>query len=123
MQITDQLLQPGKYVFLLVGGHSDRYTDRDTVEIFNGDQTHVIDTVIAVPTYRVQPTSKAAFSFWETPPGTARALRDWYYPGDNYGREFPYPKNPVMLAEVHTWTPTPVAATPAPAPAPMAKTE
>jgi hypothetical protein len=129
MQVTDQLLQPGKYVFLLVGGNSDRYTDRDTVEIFNANQTRVIDTVVAVPTYRVEPTGKAAFTFWETPPGTARALRDWYYAGDNYGREFPYPKHPTMLAEVHTWTPTPTPApmaatlTPTPAPVPQANAE
>jgi len=116
IQVTDKLLDPGTYVFVLVGGHSDRYTDRDTVEIFNGDQTRVIDTVVAIPTYRVEPTGKSQFSFWETPPGTARALRDWYYPGDNYGREFSYPKHPAMLtAELHTWSPPP-----APMPAPAA---
>lgn len=120
MQVTDRLLQPGTYVFVLVGGHSDRYTDLNTVEIFNGDQSRVIDTVVAVPSYRTAPTSKSQFTFWETPPGTARALRDWYYPGDNFGREFAYPKRPAVLtasAEVHTWTPQPTAAaavTPAP---------
>ncbi|MGA2040234.1 MAG: hypothetical protein ABSH42_13230 [Bryobacteraceae bacterium] len=120
IQVTDKLLDPGTYVFVLVGGHSDRYTDRDTVEIFNGDQTRVIDTVVAIPTYRVEPTGKSQFSFWETPPGTARALRDWYYPGDNYGREFSYPKHPAMLtAELHTWSPPPTAE-PAPMPAPAA---
>jgi len=121
MQVSDRLLQPGTYVFLLVGGHSDRYTDRNTVEIFNGDQSRVIDTLIAVPAYRVQPVAKSAFTFWETPPGTVRALRDWYYPGDNYGREFAYPRHPVTLAaEVHTWTPAPAPVAEAPAPPPPA---
>jgi LPXTG-motif cell wall-anchored protein len=120
LQVTDKLLDPGTYVLKLLGGHSDRYTDRNTVEIFNADQTRVIDTIVAIPTYRVQTASKSEFTFWETPPGTARALRDWYYPGDNYGREFPYPKQPIETAEVHTWAPGPA---PAPAPARPAAAE
>ncbi len=131
MQVTDRLLQPGTYVFMLLNGHANMYTDRNTVEILDGKQTHVVDTVIAIPAYRVHPAAKSTFTFWETPPGTARALRDWYYPGDSYGEEFPYPKHPAMLmasTEVQAWTPppapapVPVAATPAPpAPAPAAQ--
>lgn len=113
MQVTDRLLKPGTYVLQILGGDSDRNTDRDTVQIYDADQSRVIDTVVAIPIYRVRPAGKSEFTFWETPPGTARALRDWYYPGDNYGQEFPYPKHPVVTAEVHTWTP------PAPSPAPM----
>ena len=29
-------------------------------------------------------------------------MRDWYYPGDNYGAEFPYPKHLQQVAMVTT---------------------
>jgi hypothetical protein len=142
VQVRDTLLEPGKYVFKLL----DTAADRSTVQIFNGTETRIIDTIITIPTYRMVPPSKTILTFWETPPGTARALRDWYYPGDNYGWEFPYPKHPAVLtASLNAPPPSPVeapkaaaailpheappvreqptevaAAAPAPAPAPQA---
>jgi LPXTG-motif cell wall-anchored protein len=94
VQITDTYLEPGQYVLKLLNSQADRHV----VQIFNRDETHIINTVLAVPAYRGQPTSRSQFTFWETPPGTARAIRDWYYPGDNAGNEFPYPKQPRQLA-------------------------
>jgi hypothetical protein len=110
IQVTDTVLQPGTYVFKLLESNSDRHI----VQIFNGDQTQIINTILAIPNYRLQPTGNSRFTFWETPPGTARALRAWFYPGDNFGQEFPYPK---QLAALETPPPAPVAA-PAPAPRP-----
>src|ERR1041385_8153196 len=92
-QVKERLLQPGTYVFKLLNSNSDRHI----VQIFNGDQTQIIDTVLAVPNYRLQPTGKSQFSFWETPPGTVKALHAWFYPGDNFGQEFPYPNHLAML--------------------------
>ena len=107
VQVTDTLLQPGTYVLRLLDSNSDRHI----VQIFNGDQTQVINTVLAIPNYRLQPTGKSQFLFWETPPGSAKALRAWFYPGDNFGQEFRYPKQLAMLEPVAS------AAVPAPAPA------
>jgi hypothetical protein len=45
------------------------------------------------PNYRLEPTGKTVFSFWETPPGQPKAMRAWFYPGDNFGQEFVYPKH------------------------------
>jgi LPXTG-motif cell wall-anchored protein len=53
----------------------------------------VITTILAIPNYRLQPTGKSAFMFWETPAGQPRALRAWFYPGDNFGQEFAYPRS------------------------------
>jgi LPXTG-motif cell wall-anchored protein len=94
MQIRDTYLEPGQYVLRLL----DSSADRHVVQIFNGDESHIINTVLAVPTERVNPTGHTQFTFWETPAGTAKALRAWYYPGDNVGNEFPYPKQPRQLA-------------------------
>jgi len=115
VQVTDTILRPGQYVLRT----DDWQTDRHVVQIFNRDQTRIIDTVVAIQTERVTPTAKTQFTFWETPPGTYRALRTWYYPGDDYGQEFPYPKHPRQIAMVTTPAPAPepVASNPAPAPA------
>jgi len=94
IQIKDTYLEPGQYVLKLLNSQSERHV----VQIFNGDESRIINTVLAIPTYRVNPTGHTQFTFWETPPGTARALRDWYYPGDNTGNEFGYPKQPRQLA-------------------------
>jgi len=121
IQVTKTLLQPGQYVLKLLDSSSDRHI----VQIFNGDQTQVIATVLAIPNYRLQPTGQTRFAFWETPPGYAKALRAWFYPGDNFGQEFLYPKQlamletasaPTVAASTVTTAPAETAA-PAPAPA------
>ena len=53
-------------------------------------------SVLAIPNYRLQPTGETRFGFWETPAGQPKALRSWFYPGDNFGQEFAYPKNEAM---------------------------
>jgi hypothetical protein len=111
IQVQEKLLQPGQYVFKLKDPNSDRHI----VQIFNGDQTQIIDTVLAIPNYRSQPSGNSRFAFWETPPGTAKALRAWFYPGDNFGQEFRYPKHLAMLA---TTAPVPAPEAPAAAPPP-----
>jgi len=95
IQVTDKVLPPGQYVLKLL----DSQSDRDIVQIYNGNETKYIGTVLAIPAYRMDPTGRTEFTFWETPPGMAKALRTWYYPGDNYGTEFPYPK---QLASLET---------------------
>jgi len=113
IQVTNTVLDPGKYVFML----DNSSTDRHVVRIFNEDQSHLIDTVMAMPNYRIQPTGSSRFMFWETPPGTAKALRASFYPGDNFGQEFQYPKHPKVLTAEATTPRSPVAQTePAPAP-------
>jgi outer membrane biosynthesis protein TonB len=115
VQITNTYLEPGTYVLKLANSSSDRHI----VQIFNADQSHIINTVLAIPNYRVQPTGNSRFTFWETPPGSAKALRAWFYPGDSFGQEFRYPKQLRQLASLTTTERAPAfAPTPAPAPAP-----
>jgi hypothetical protein len=127
IQVSDTILEPGQYVLQLQESPSDRHI----VEIFNGDQSHIIGTVLTIPSYRVHAPDRTMFTFWETPPGTAKAMRVWYYPGDVMGEEFPYPKAPRMLAmatasepapapSAAMTEPTPEPPAPAAAPAPPA---
>ena len=98
------MLQPGEYVLKLVESTSDRHI----VQIFDKDQQHVITTILAIPNYRLQPTGNTVFQFWEVPAGQPRALRAWFYPGDNFGQEFAYPKQ--TAAQIAAFVKTPVPA-------------
>ena len=88
IQLPHTVLEPGTYVFKL----ADSLSDRHIVQIFSADETHVFATILAIPNYRLKPTGKSVFQFWETPAGNPRAMRAWFYPGDNFGQEFAYPK-------------------------------
>src|SRR6476646_462860 len=96
IQVQDRILPAGTYVLKLLDSSSNRHV----VQIFNADQSHIIDTLQAIPNYRLQPTGHSRFMFWETPPGAAPALRAWFYPGDNFGQEFRYPKHLAMMQSV-----------------------
>jgi LPXTG-motif cell wall-anchored protein len=114
MQVRDTYLEPGQYVFKLLDSSSDRHI----VQIYNADQTHLINTVLAIPNYRLQPTGKSRFLMWETPAGSAKALRAWFYPGDNFGQEFPYPKNLRQITTIAQSTTTTYVPPPAEVAAP-----
>jgi LPXTG-motif cell wall-anchored protein len=118
VQVTDNYLEPGTYVFKLVDSSSDRHI----VQIFNANEKHLIATIMAIPDYRTQVTGKPVFRMWETPAGYAPALRAWFYPGDNFGQEFPYPKNLRQIAVAQNTQPV-ITPQPAPAPAPEAQAE
>jgi hypothetical protein len=82
------VLPAGTYVFKIL----DSQTDRHIVQIFNKDETQCYATILAIPTYRLKTTGKTVVTFRERPAGEPEALRAWFYPGENYGDEFVYPK-------------------------------
>jgi hypothetical protein len=81
-------LPPGKYVMKLMDSPSNRHI----VQVFNEQENQLLTTILAIPNYRLQPTGDTKFGFWETPAGQPKAMRSWFYPGDNFGQEFVYPK-------------------------------
>ena len=91
------VLQPGTYVLALV----DSLSDRHIVRVFEKDEKTVVTTILAIPNYRLKATGTSTFQFWETPAGQPRAMRAWFYPGDNFGQEFAYYKTKsIELAKV-----------------------
>jgi hypothetical protein len=115
----NKVLEPGTYVWKLLDSQSDRHI----VQIFDKDQLHIEETILAVPNYRLQPTGESRFSFWETPPGVPKAIRAWFYPGDNFGQEFKYPKK--LIAQFASIGPVPISESyrePEPAAAPSSTT-
>ena len=52
----------------------DSATVRDVVYIFNGDETQLITTIIAIHAQRLQITDKTEFSFYDSPAGGPTAF-------------------------------------------------
>jgi LPXTG-motif cell wall-anchored protein len=132
IEVPGATLPPGTYVFKLVNTTD---ADRHTVIIQNERENHTFATILAIPNYRLQPKDKTTITFWETPAGEPKAVRAWFYPGDNFGQEFAYkrdratqitqttheevPAEPVQTAAAEP--PPPPAPEPAPAPVEVAQ--
>jgi hypothetical protein len=94
--VSGTVLQPGSYWFVLV----DHPTTRHTVQIMNLRRDHVFATVNAFNVYRPQTSGKTEFTFYETPAGQPLAMKDWFYPGDDYGQQFINRSQPVQISQV-----------------------
>jgi hypothetical protein len=91
------VLPAGTYVIKLL----DSLSNRHIVQIFNEDQTHIYATILAIPNWRLDVTDKTVMTFGERAAGDPQAIRSWFYPGDNFGQEFVYPKRrAVELAKI-----------------------
>jgi len=102
--IPGGILPAGTYVFKLL----DSPSDRKTVQIFTEDETQLIATILAIPDYRQDTPEKTVMTFKERAAGSPRALHTWFYPGDNSGLEFVYPKTePRIVAKAAEPTPAP----------------
>ena len=88
VEIPGHVLPAGTYVFRL----ADSLSDRHIVQVFNADGSRIIATVLAINNYRLTATNKTVISFNEVPRGSPETIRAWFYPGNNFGQEFVYPK-------------------------------
>jgi hypothetical protein len=120
VQVQNTRLEAGTYVFKLADT-----ADRHVVQIFNQDETQVIATIMAIPDYRLAPTGKTAIKFSETFDGATTSgtvpdagvpIKEWFYPGDNFGQEFKVVPQPVETATAEPTTPPPAESEPAPPP-------
>ena len=89
--VRGTILPAGRYVLKLPASSSGL----NVVYIFNGEETRLITTVLAIPAYRPQPTDTSEFSLYDSPAGQPTALHTWFYPGDNSGFEFLRPQRTV----------------------------
>jgi hypothetical protein len=88
VEVPGYILQPGTYTMKLV----DSQTDRHVVQFMNQRGNHVYAAAIAVPAYRTEVTDRTVITFYEAAAGQPEPIKYWYYPGDNFGQEFVYPK-------------------------------
>jgi hypothetical protein len=107
VEIPGQVLEAGTYVFKL----ADSDSDRDLVQVFNKEQTHLYGTFLTIPDEHLRISGKTILTFDEAPAGSPEAVRAWFYPGDEFGHEFVYPKTQALrLAKANNM---PVASMPA----------
>jgi hypothetical protein len=121
VEVPGKVLTAGKYVFKI----ADSESERNTVQIFsedaNGNQK-LVTTTMAIPDYREETPDKTIIQFEERPSGSPEAIHSWFYPGDNTGWQFVYPKGERSQMSSNTTlaaaapAPAPAAATPTPAP-------
>jgi hypothetical protein len=82
--VQGTILPAGQYVLKL----QESPSNRNVVYVFNSEETRLITTVLAIHAYRLDPTDKSDFSFYDSPAGQPVALHTWFYPGENSGFEF-----------------------------------
>jgi hypothetical protein len=88
IEIPGQVLPAGTYTIKLV----DLASERHVVQFLDADGTKVIATVLTVDNWRLHPTGQTVVKFAERSGDNPEALKAWFYPGDNFGQEFVYPK-------------------------------
>ncbi|HXJ05375.1 MAG TPA: hypothetical protein VNH65_09770 [Candidatus Acidoferrum sp.] len=96
IEVPGKVLPAGTYTFKLL----DSISYRHIVQIWDEDGMRLITTILAIPNYRLEPTGETVIKFHERPGDAPDALRAWFYPGDNFGQEFVYPKTrAIQLAQ------------------------
>ena len=88
IQIPGQVLPAGTYLFKLANSNSDR----NIVQIFSSDRTHLYATFLAIPTERQTSTDDTSMTFAEKGAGNPEALLNWFYPGRLTGHALVYPR-------------------------------
>lgn len=97
VEIPGQILPAGTYTVELY----ESFGNRHVVRIYNADRSKLIATVLAIPNARLEPTENNMMTFSERPGNAPDALKAWFYPGDNSGQEFVYPKaRAIELAQI-----------------------
>jgi len=120
VEIPGQVLSAGTYVFKL----ADSSSDRNIVQVFSKDERHLYGTFLSISDERIHPAGKPIITFDERTAGSPEAVKAWFYPGENLGHEFVYPKpRAAALAKANN-TPVPsmpaaLAANTTKSPAPM----
>jgi hypothetical protein len=89
VQIPGQVLQAGTYEFKLASSDSDR----NIVQVFSGDEKHLYGNFLSIADERLRPAGKPIITFDEGTAGAPEAVKAWFYPGDDFGHEFVYPKS------------------------------
>src|SRR5438270_2686134 len=95
VEVPGKVLAAGKYVFKI----ADSESSRDVVEIFSegaSGRQNLVATILAVPIERETTPDKPVIQFEERRSGSPEAIHSWFYPGENTGWEFIYPKSEQM---------------------------
>ena len=93
VEIPGQVLPAGTYIFKLL----DSSANRNVIEVWNADQSHLLASVQTVADYHFPPGDRPIyapthpqFEYDERPAGQPQALRSFFFPGQLYGYQFVY---------------------------------
>jgi hypothetical protein len=103
VEIPGQILPAGTYMFKIADSPSDRHI----VQIYNADGSQIIATVLAINDWRIKPTGDTVVKFAERSGDNPEAVKAWFYPGDNFGQEFVYPRARALELAAETKEPIP----------------
>jgi hypothetical protein len=98
VEVPGHVLAAGTYWFTLL----DSSANSNIVQIWNNDRSKLVATIFAVSDYRYRPTGKTVINFEERPADQPEAIEAWFYPGENFGHEFVYPKARAAALAVQT---------------------
>jgi hypothetical protein len=107
VEIPGQVLPAGTYTVKLL----DLASQRHLVEFLDADGVRVIATVLAIDNWRLRPTGDTVVKFAERSGDNPEALKAWFYPGDNFGQEFVYPKQRAIELALASKEPVPAIET------------
>jgi hypothetical protein len=103
VELPGVILPAGQYVFKL----ADFASSRNVVQVFNADEDQIYATILAIPSYRMDPADEPVILFEERRSDRPQAIHAWFYPGDQYGQEFVYPEGRGLEAAQTTVQPVP----------------
>lgn len=110
LDVPGAVLSPGTYIFKL----ADSQSDRNIVQIYSEDASgrqKLVTTILAISAYTLETPDKPMIKLEERPSGSPEAIHSWFYPGDNTGWQFVYPKSErleVAASEAPVQPPAPV---------------
>jgi len=93
VEIPGMVLAPGTYVFKLLNSA----TNRNIVLVYNEAEDHLYKMILAIPNYRLMRKDETILRFKEGVRGEPDALRAWFFPADQWGQEFVYPRKEAVL--------------------------
>lgn len=85
VELSGAVLPAGTYVFRVIGFGGTG----NVVQVLNAEENQVITTFTAVPSRTTTPYASTYIGLEERPAGAPSAVREWFYPGMNFGLEFP----------------------------------
>jgi len=87
LKVPDAVLPPGTYIFKLF----DSNAERKVVQVYDWNTNRLVASFIGFPIARLTPSRHTVLTF-EPSSNAAQVLREWFYPGENYGLVFIYPR-------------------------------
>ena len=96
LQVENTVLAPGQYVLKL----TDLIANRVVVSIYNADGTQLDTIVMGVSVYREDSGDQKLMTVSQPQGNEPGKLKTWFYPGNNYGVEFPVKTLPSELTYI-----------------------